>query len=320
MDKKKYSVWITILCISYLAIIFMIAAVLKSGQFIGYLEEREKQRKEINKTEILSGKNKEENTIEIMLEEAVSEGVISEEAVKEILSEEGTEEASLPEESNVSENSVSGNGVSEDNAVSMADALFIGDSRTLGIKQYSGMDEAAYFARPGMSVYNIAKDKMPVFDEKELTFEEVLGYKTYNKIYVMLGINELGYDTTATINKYSQLLQQIQEAQPEAVIFIEANLHVTKLRNEVDEIFNNPAIDKFNNELQKLADNQKIFYVDVNVLFDDADGNLDEAKSYDDTHVAPRCYVDWADWLKAQTAECLRDSAAKTNVRDSKIS
>lgn len=38
------------------------------------------------------------------------------------------------------------------------DALFIGDSRTMGLKEYGQMEGAEFFANTGMSVYNV-KDK-----------------------------------------------------------------------------------------------------------------------------------------------------------------
>ena len=39
--------------------------------------------------------------------------------------------------------------------ISMDDALFIGDSRTVGLMEYAGIDDADYFCTVGMSVYNI---------------------------------------------------------------------------------------------------------------------------------------------------------------------
>ena len=35
------------------------------------------------------------------------------------------------------------------------DALMIGDSRTVGLMEYGGMDNICYFATQGMSVYNV---------------------------------------------------------------------------------------------------------------------------------------------------------------------
>ena len=42
------------------------------------------------------------------------------------------------------------------------DALFIGDSRTVGISEYSDLKNATYFANTGMSVYNVLKEKVSI--------------------------------------------------------------------------------------------------------------------------------------------------------------
>ena len=53
----------------------------------------------------------------------------------------------------------------------------------------------------------------------------------------MLGINELGYPSyNSIISKYSQLLDTIKSICPEAVIYVQANLHVTKSKSDGDSI------------------------------------------------------------------------------------
>ena len=52
----------------------------------------------------------------------------------------------------------------------MGDALFIGDSRTVGLMEYSGIDGADYFCTVGMSVYNIHKKPVSVPKVGKVTF------------------------------------------------------------------------------------------------------------------------------------------------------
>ena len=89
---------------------------------------------------------------------------------------------------------------------SMADALFIGDSRTVGMMEYAGLTEANYFCSIGMNVFNIKKNRVSVPSVGKVTLEELLSNKKYGKIYIMLGINELGYDFQSIINIYGDLL------------------------------------------------------------------------------------------------------------------
>ena len=75
--------------------------------------------------------------------------------------------------------------------ISMADALFIGDSRTVGLMEYAGIDGADYFCAVGMSVYNIHEKPVSVPNVGKVTLTELLNSKKYGKIYIMIGINEV---------------------------------------------------------------------------------------------------------------------------------
>ena len=179
------------------------------------------------------------------------------------------------------------------------DALFIGDSRTVGIAEYGYFEEADFFADVSMSVYKVEKRSLYV-DGIRCKLEKLLSENTYGKIYIMLGINELGYDFDYTVNKYRALLENIRTSQPDAIIYICANLHVTKEQSESDKLFNNMNINRFNEAISQMADEEQYFYIDVNVLFDDAEGHLSEEYSSDNAHVKGKYYVEWCDWLLTQ--------------------
>lgn len=187
----------------------------------------------------------------------------------------------------------------------LSDALFIGDSRTVGIMEYAGLNEADFFCTTGMSVFSIHKDRISVSGVGKVTLNELLSSKKYGKIYVMLGINELGYPFKNVVNKYNELYDFIREYQPDAAVFIQANLHVTEKRSESDKYINNTAINKLNTELKKLADNPNTFYLDVNPLFDDDGGNLSADKSSDNAHLYAKHYLEWGEWLRIETAKLM---------------
>ena len=186
--------------------------------------------------------------------------------------------------------------------ISMDDALFIGDSRTVGLMEYAGIDGADFFCTVGMSVYNIHKKPVSVPNVGKVTLTELLNGKKYGKIYIMLGINELGYEVGGTVEKYRELLEFIEEKQPDAVIFVQANLHVSKSRSDSDKVINNVAINRFNGELAKLTDGKRRFYLDANVLFDDETGGLSADKSEDNTHLYAKYYKEWGEWIVGRTA------------------
>ena len=132
--------------------------------------------------------------------------------------------------------------------------LFIGDSRTVGLMEYGKIKNAEFFADTGMSVYNIYKKRITVPKVGRVSLEKLLSKKKYDRIYVMMGINEGGYDFNKTVGKYKSMIKFIMKKQPKAKIIIQANLHVTKKRSNSDKHINNKRINKFNKAIKKIAD------------------------------------------------------------------
>lgn len=113
----------------------------------------------------------------------------------------------------------------------------------------------------------------------------------------MLGINELGYDFNYTVSKYEELLRRIRELQPEALIFLEGNLHITNEKSKASTDFTNENIDRFNRAVEQMADDKTLFYLDVNELFDDGNGSLSKEYTTDDIHILAKYYEEWARWI-----------------------
>lgn len=177
------------------------------------------------------------------------------------------------------------------------DALFIGDSRTVGLYEYGDLGNAIVLADSGMSVYKIFKQSFSLDSGERLTLEELLAQKTFGKIYIMLGINELGYNFEQTVRVYKEMLDTIEASQPNALIFLQANLHITEKKSGTSSIYNNANINRFNSEVEKMTDSKKRFYLNANELFDDEKGNLSTEYTVDESHVLGKYYADWVDWI-----------------------
>lgn len=177
------------------------------------------------------------------------------------------------------------------------DALFIGDSRTVGLKEYGNIDGADFFATEGMSIYSIYKETVNIGNFGAVSFKTLIQSKKYGKVYIMLGINEIGYKLTDTAAKFENLVNTIKKYQPDAIIYIQANLHVSSELSKTDKVFNNSRIDNYNNLLAEIADNRSIFYIDANELFDDKDGGLGEEYTSDNIHIMGKYYSDWGTWI-----------------------
>lgn len=177
------------------------------------------------------------------------------------------------------------------------DTLFIGDSRTMGLAEYADLNNAVVFANTGMNIYRLYTLKNAVRGQ-ETYLEDILAKKQYRKIYMMLGINELGYDEAQTVKRYEEEVLKLRESQPDAKIILEANLHVTVARSERDNIFNNGGIDRINESIRKIAEKYGFSYIDVNEIFDDEAGGLNPDYTHDEVHVLGKYYQQWADWIR----------------------
>jgi hypothetical protein len=191
------------------------------------------------------------------------------------------------------------------------DALFIGDSRTVGLYEYGGLGNAEVFAHSGMSIYKVFKEEFELRSGEKTTLNQVLETKQFSKIYIMLGINELGYDFEQTIGRFAEAIELIRQMQPQALVFIQANLHITNKKSEESDLFNNINIDKFNQAVSQLADGKQIFYMDVNPLYDDENGGLSEEYTSDHAHILGKYYVDWVDFILQNAVKIKQEESSE---------
>lgn len=182
-------------------------------------------------------------------------------------------------------------------------ALFIGDSRTVGMYQYGDLGNAVVLADTGMSVYKLLGKEFALSDGSKTTLEDLLSGRSFQKIYLMLGINELGYDFDQTARKYAGIVDKIMELQPQAILFIQANLHITSSKSAKSDIYNNENINRLNDSMKAIAEERNLMYLDVNPLFDDGEGNLSPEYTVDESHVLGKYYKDWVDWLLGNAVE-----------------
>lgn len=177
------------------------------------------------------------------------------------------------------------------------EVLFVGDSRTVGLYEYGQMGEADVFANTGMTVFNLWDCETSFNNEGKKNLEQVLTENQYQAIHFMLGINELGYSMEQIVEKYREAVGKIRSMQPEAKVVLGANLHVTGEKSSKSTIFNNQRINTLNFEIQSIGDELDCFYINVNEIFDDAQGNLSKEYSTDGAHILGKYYADWVQWI-----------------------
>lgn len=188
-------------------------------------------------------------------------------------------------------------------SANFGNVLFIGDSRTVGLKDYADLGAADVFAENGLNVFRLFRDAVNVPRKGQVTLEGLLLANQYDKIYIMLGINEIGYNLDKVIEKFGKALDTLQSYQPGTTIYIQANLMIQKSRSDRDSVYNNANMQYLNDHMAAFADGVKRFFIDVNPLFSDGAGNLAPEYAYDDFHLIGAYYAVWADWIYETTCE-----------------
>lgn len=181
-----------------------------------------------------------------------------------------------------------------------SDALFIGDSRMRYMYLYGTIKNADFYAANGMDVFDL-RSKASECDGTDMSFEQYLHHKQYGKVYLMLGLNDLGYDRVTFYKKYKALVQEIREAQPDAIIFLQANLLLSEEESRKSNVSNNRALIDVNNIIATLANGVDIVYIDVNSMFTDETGNVRKSYTNEGIHLYAKYYEEWCRWLLTKT-------------------
>lgn len=200
-----------------------------------------------------------------------------------------TSEDKIPEQSG----EASGGFVSVD-ASWFDDAVFIGDSHIEGFCDYAGLHNATYYYKRGLDIWSVLKKP---FVGGKMTIPQALSAHRFGKIYIMLGINEIGCGTTESYAaQYADVVAQLRELQPDALIYIQAIFHTSQKKSDTTQ-YNNERINARNEAISHIADGKSVFFVDCNAVFDDENGALTPTYTGDGVHVKAPYYTMWRDYL-----------------------
>lgn len=178
------------------------------------------------------------------------------------------------------------NVLSDDNlSKHLNNSLFVGDSRTDGIRKFTGASKFASFCCDvGISINKITEDTFFINGENLTLYDAISKYK-YDNIYICIGYNELGWKYEDTfIEKYKVLIDKIKEISPKSHINIMAILHISSDAKVDNESENNERIDLFNSKIQNMCSEADITYIDLNSYFIDKNGFLKSESTTDGIH------------------------------------
>lgn len=200
------------------------------------------------------------------------------------------------------------------------DALFIGNSRTVGLYLFGDMPESTdFFADVGLTIYDVMEDSIEVPPQSGSynTLSTMLNAKQYGKIYIMFGINELGTGTSESFAEYyKSVVEQICQLQPDAIVYIQSIINVSA--SAETDVISNANINEKNVLLEQLADNQQIFYINLNASLLDANGYLNSDYTSDGVHLGGNSLPLWKDCLLTHAMQ--KNTAAAAAPTATKLS
>ena len=189
-------------------------------------------------------------------------------------------------------------------------AAFVGDSRTDGLMLYSGIGTGENLTSNGLSVFSLAEKKALTIGEEKYTLLEALALKEYGKVYLSLGVNELGYSSkndSSFYRHYCEAIDAIRRVQPNAVIYVQTLIPVNE--KQVEEYngnkynLTNDRLRTYNDLIRQAAEEKQVVCLDLYSLFVDENGSLPEGDSRDGVHLRKEPCQRWLDYLKTHTAD-----------------
>ena len=183
------------------------------------------------------------------------------------------------------------------------DALFIGDSRVAGLAMNSGTN-ATFYAVTSFQLYRYKTFKVVQTPNGKVPIFDAMPYDKFTKIYIKVGLNELGSVTDEPFfDAYTSLINDLRVMQPRAIIYIQAILPVTQVKSQTDKVHCNENIKKRNENLKSFAELMKCYYVDVGPYFADETGALKAETTADGIHMYSKYMPMWIDALRKQAVK-----------------
>ena len=168
---------------------------------------------------------------------------------------------------------------------------------TEGLFFYTDIGDIAdgYYST-GLNVLNAQTD---AFVDGAYTLNDVLLAHNYSKIYVMMGLNEVGWPSPDSfVKEYEKMLQQIESDCPNAIIYVQSILPVSAARSAQGDSINNANIRSFNEQIRQMAERNDWVYLDVWSAIANENGELDADATPDGIHFGTFYMEKWLDYLR----------------------
>lgn len=164
-----------------------------------------------------------------------------------------------------------------------SDAVFIGDSRTEGLTVYNVLTTSTVLATRGLMASSALTDKFVDLGNGKGTVIDYLKQHSFKKVYIMLGLNELGCVLSTYTDSYKELIDEVRQTEPNSQIYIMPVIPMVEERT--DEVYNNEIIAKFNEALKGVCAEKNVPLINVSAALVNEKGTLPSELSTDGIHL-----------------------------------
>lgn len=184
-------------------------------------------------------------------------------------------------------------------------ALFLGDSRTQGLFLYSGLKTGYEYTAVGATVESVfTKKNFPLESGEKVPILDAMKDQPCDKIYIMLGVNELGWSKTKTYHdQYAKLIDRVREDHPEAKIVLQSLPPVSARQDAKKTYVNNERIRAYNEVIRALAEEKGCYFLDVAACLTGAGGVLPVEQTTDGVHFNTAGCKAWLSYLRTHSLE-----------------
>jgi hypothetical protein len=166
------------------------------------------------------------------------------------------------------------------------DAVFLGDSRMQAFIKYCGISGLRTYAYMGLTVEKYFTDQTFRIGDVKMSASEALELdRNFGKAYLMFGTNELGWAyPDVFIKKYTEVVQHIRQANPDAVIFVLSVLPVSETAYKKQSFLKNETVYSYNELLLQMCAEQEVYYLDLASVVANEKGALPNDAATDGIH------------------------------------
>ena len=195
------------------------------------------------------------------------------------------------------------------------DVVFVGDSISESLRRYTSwlkdeqnidyFGKAQFLTAASFGIYNaLVGECLPVYKGERMPIEDNIVQMDVKKVYILLGLNDVArFSCEENIQNYKELINRILSKKPNLDIIIQSVTPLTRHEESLQYVnFDRAHVKTLNEALEKMADENNFYFINVASAVMDDEGFLPNEYSYDGTcHMTYEALELWINYMRTHT-------------------